>query len=87
MGSFPYGPHGPEVSPTEVRPNPTKPSGPVPQFQEESYPSPSGYAGGGGGGAFGAIIANFLLSALFLLCVWEVFVCLYPLTALAGIAA
>jgi hypothetical protein len=85
MGSFPWGPHGPETSPNQVKPNPT-PSDPVGQFgQDDSYAAQpaTGYAGGGGGGPFLSIAASLVMAPL----VWMFWICLYPMTAVAGVFA
>jgi hypothetical protein len=46
-GYYPWGPHGPQSSPTEVTPNPT--SAYVPPPEAPSYSDPVSYSGGGGG--------------------------------------
>jgi hypothetical protein len=81
MGSFPWGPHGKETSPYEVKPNPT-PSGSVGQFgQDDSYaaPLPTGYAGGGPNPLL-SLIASLVMVPL----VWMFWICLYPMTAAAS---
>ena len=81
MGSFPWGPHGPETSPIELKPNPT-PSNPVGQFgQDDSYAAQPAAASGGGGGPFASIAASLVMAPL----VWMFWICLYPLTAAAGV--
>jgi hypothetical protein len=82
MGMFPWGPHGPQSSPLEVRPNPTAAS-PAPAFEQPEYQGPVGTPGGFGGTA----LPNIIFSLVLLACVWEAFVCLYPLTSAAGILA
>ncbi len=84
MGSFPWGPHGPEVSPNQVKPNPT-PNDPVMPFgQADSYAAvpTSGYAGGAT-----HPLVSFVMSLLMVPLVWMFWICLYPLTAAAAIAA
>jgi hypothetical protein len=82
MGSFPWGPHGPETSPNQVKPNPTA-AEPVGQFgQDASYPIQPATAGTGGGASpFLSITASLLLIPL----AWMFWVCLYPLTAAASV--
>ena len=54
MGTYPWGPHGPQSSPHEVMPNPTAPSAPVPDFGGGNYyPTTPSYGGGYAGGATG----------------------------------
>jgi hypothetical protein len=86
MGTAPWGPHGPQVPANTVRPNPTEQSGPVPPYGGDSSGTftPSAYTGGGN---IGLLVANFLLSLVVLAYLWEVFVCLYPLTAFTGFLA
>jgi hypothetical protein len=85
MGTAPWGPHGPQVPANTVTPNPTAQSGPVPQYgQDAGTFQPSAYSGGG---YIGLLIANFLFSLVVLAYLWEVFVCLYPLTAFTGFLA
>ena len=78
MGSFPWGPHGPEVSSNEVKPNPT-PADPVGQFgqTDDSVAAPSAGYSGGGANPFLSIAASLILAPL----VWMFWICLYPLTA------
>jgi len=87
MGSFPWGPHGPEVSPNSVKPNPTAAS-PAPAFEQYDY---AAQAGSGAGNLVGdpisMMVINFLLSFFMMAILWEVFVCLYPVTTAAGILA
>jgi hypothetical protein len=103
MGSYPYGPHGPQCSPHDVMPNPTAPSAPVPDFGGSDYPTAPSYSGGatpqfggsgstagtytGGGGAGGGFIVKFVVSLIMVVLLWIPIVCLYPLTFLSGIAA
>ena len=83
MGSFPWGPHGPEVSPNQVKPNPT-PSDPVVPFgQADSEVTPA--ATGSVGGGVNPLL-SFVASLLMVPLVWMFWVCLYPITAIAAIA-
>src|SRR4029077_15627143 len=53
MGSFPWGPHGPEVSPHSVKPNPTaaQPVGPLGGAEQGgAFPMGGAVAGTGSGG-------------------------------------
>jgi hypothetical protein len=86
MGTSPWGPHGPQVPANTVTPNPTAQSGPVPNYGQDASGTftPSAYTGGG---SIGLLVANFLFSLLMLAYLWEVFVCLYPLTACTGFLA
>ncbi len=90
MGSFPWGPHGPEVSPNTVKPNPTAASS-APAFEQPSYYSPqtsaAAAAGALGGDPISNIVINFVVSFFMMAMLWEVFVCLYPVTTLAGVLA
>jgi hypothetical protein len=85
MGSFPYGPHGPETRPYDPTPNPTAPS-PIQQIGGADFNSfPTGpYAGAPGATGSGGPFLSFTLSLLMLPFVWMFWICLYPLTALAG---
>ena len=83
MGTYPWGPHGPQVPANTVPPNPTAAS-PAPAFEQPDYSAPM--TGGGGGGGLGAILANIIFSLVMFFCLWEAIACLYPLTALAAIA-
>jgi len=94
MGSYPWGPHGPQAGPFDVRPNPTAPSAPVPQFNTPSWgtPLPAGGGGSTSGGTvnYGASAAgppgpHRILSLLLVGTLWMFWVCLYPLTAVAGL--
>src|SRR5512132_1560472 len=80
MSTFPWGPHGPQSSAQQVRPNPTAAS-PAPAFEQPEYENPAGTPGGFGGTA----LPNIIFSLLCLAILWIPFVCLYPLTAAAGI--
>lgn len=99
MGSFPWGPHGPETSPYDVRPNPTPqtvfpniggggdyaaPSGggAMPYGGTASYGGGVAYTGGGGNP-----LLSIVLSLVMLPFVWMFWICLYPLTAAAGMIA
>jgi hypothetical protein len=82
MGSFPWGPHGPETSPHQVKPNPT-PADPVGQFgQGDSYSTQpaTGYTGG----ATNPIV-SITASLLMVPFVWMFWICLYPMTAAAAL--
>ena len=83
MGSFPWGPHGPEVSPNQVKPNPT-PNDPVVPFGQADSDVVSAATGSAGGGA--SPFASFVASLLMVPLVWMFWICLYPLTAIAAIA-
>ncbi|MGH9523700.1 MAG: hypothetical protein ACRD3E_14320 [Terriglobales bacterium] len=96
MGSFPWGPHGPESSPYDVRPNPTAPStfpniGGGGDYAAPSYGGGAPYGGssyGGGGvsmtGGGSNPLLSILLSLFMLPFVWMFWICLYPVTAAAG---
>ena len=94
MGSYPWGPHGPETSPYDVRPNPT-PQTVFPNIGGGGdYAAPYGgatHASYGGGVAYTGGGANPLLSIVLSLImlpfVWMFWICLYPLTAAAGMVA
>ena len=83
MGSFPWGPHGPETSPNQVKPNPTAadPVVPIGQPHWNVTQTTSGYTGGGSGGPFLSIALSLMMVPL----VWMFWICLYPLTAAASI--
>jgi len=52
MGSFPWGPHGPQSGPNQVTPNPTPAYVPPPPMESPGsfgVPAPASYGGGGGG--------------------------------------
>lgn len=93
MGSFPWGPHGPQTSPYDVRPNPTA---------QTTFPNIGGGGGsaatygGGAVGTYGGGVAvgggrnpllSIAISLIMLPFVWMFWVCLYPLSAAAGLAA
>jgi hypothetical protein len=82
MGSFPWGPHGPETSPNQVKPNPT-PSDPVLPFgrgdSDAAQPTPR-YAG-----AAANPFLSITLSILMVPLVWTFWICLYPVTAAASV--
>jgi hypothetical protein len=82
--NFPWGPHGPEVPPNTVRPNPTVPSPPqqFPGADEAAAPISAG-----GGGGLGGVLANIIFSLVLVAVLWIPMACIYPLTALAGIVA
>lgn len=86
MGSFPWGPHGPETSPHAVKPNPTaaQPVGPFGGAEQGgAFPMAASGAGAGAGGP------NPLLSIVVSLCmvplVWMFWICMYPMTAAATV--
>jgi len=85
MTNMPWGPHGPEASPHTVRPNPTAPSPPQQILGSDEAPAPIPVAGGGG--PLGDLLANIMLSLLMLALLWIPMVCLYPLSAVAGMVA
>ena len=96
MGGYsPWGPHGGTGNPHEVRPNPTPSYVPPPWNDGGGWapaPTQGGSGGGGGysGGGYGGgtpYHAGFIVSGILLLCVWELWLCLYPLAAVGGIAA
>jgi hypothetical protein len=79
--NLPWGPHGAEAPPNTVTPNPTAAS-PAPAFEQpESVAMPTG-----GGDPFGSAVISIVLSVVMILILWIPAVCLYPLTAAAGIA-
>ena len=86
MGTAPWGPHGPQVPANTVTPNPTQQVGPGAQIGggDAGTFTPSTYTGGG---RIGILVANILFSLILLAYLWEVFVCLYPLTAFTGLLA
>jgi len=51
MGSYPWGPHGPQTGPNEVTPNPTPSYVPPPPMQTYVPPSPRPVYSAGGGSA------------------------------------
>ncbi len=79
MGTAPWGPHGPQASPHDVTPNPTAAT---------SFP-PLGGTGASASGPMptgsGGPHVSILLSLVMLPLVWMFWICLYPLTALAGL--
>ena len=81
MTNMPWGPHGQEAAPHTVRPNPTA-SDPPQQIQgsaDVAMPM-------SGGSPLGAILANIIFSLVLVALLWIPMICLYPLTALAGLA-
>jgi hypothetical protein len=85
LSDRPWGPHGPEVPPNTVRPNPTAP-GPLQQFGgADEAPTPT--SAGGGGSGLGGVLANIVISLVLVALLWIPMVCLYPLSALSGAAA
>lgn len=87
MTDRPWGPHGPEVPPHTVLPNPTAPSPPQQILGSGEAPEPIPAGGGGGGLQLDSLLANITFSLLLLVLLWMPMLCLYPLTGLAGIAA
>ena len=90
--SSPWGPHGPQVDAHSVTPNPT-PSTPY-DVGQPSFGAPAaapGYSGGGYSGGYSGggikVGGGFLSSLVFVGFFWAVWVCLYPITAIAGYAA
>lgn len=57
-GYYPFGPHGPRSSPTQVTPNPTPAYVPPPMPAAPSYSNPVSY--GGGGYAVGTGAGNYV---------------------------
>ena len=51
MGTYPWGPHGPQVGPNQVTPNPTPAYVPPPSYNAPSWPTPSYGGGAVGSGA------------------------------------
>jgi hypothetical protein len=80
MGSFPFGPHGPETRAYDPTPNPTAASAPVPQFGDGAAAGETSTRTGSGG-PFLSLAMSLLMAPL----VWMFWVCLYPLTAAVGI--
>ncbi len=78
---MPWGPHGQEAPPNTVRPNPTTSS----PGQQLGGGGDGGGAVGAGGGAGGGFFANVILSLVLVFFLWIPMVCLYPLTAAAGL--
>jgi len=85
MGTFPFGPHGPETRSFDPTPNPTAPSAPGPLLGDGDQPAGGGAAAstGGSGGPF----LSFTISLLMVPFVWMFWICLYPLAAIAGLFA
>lgn len=88
MGSYPFGPHGPQTRPYDPVPNPT-PSTPPMQIGGGAWSPAQSYGGGSvaapggdGRGFFADIIFSFVLVVVLL---WMPFACLYPLTVLSGL--
>jgi len=80
MGSFPWGPHGPETSPHSVKPNPTaaQPVGPFGAADDGGAPASGA---GGGPSPFLSIAVSLCMVPL----VWMFWICLYPMTAAATV--
>jgi len=85
MGTYPWGPHGPNVPAHTTTPNPTA-ACPAPAFEQPDYSAGPISTGGGGGDPISYIVRNFIFSWFFMACVWQFFLCLYPVTSLAAIA-
>lgn len=81
MKNMPWGPHGQEAPPNTVRQNPTAPDAPqqIGGYGDVAVPM------SGGGGGLGAILANIIFSLVLVALLWIPMICLYPLTALAGL--
>lgn len=87
MTNAPWGPHGPQVPPNTVTPNPTAPTPPQPmEGSGAGWTPPLEGGGGGGGGGLGDVLANIVISLILVALLWIPLACLYPLTALAGAA-
>lgn len=94
MGSFPYGPHGPQTSPYDVRPNPT-PAGTFQNIGGGGAAASTAYGGGGGamayggggGGGFGLLIGNVIFSFFMMAVVWMPTIGLYPVSIGAALFA
>ncbi|MGH9747456.1 MAG: hypothetical protein ACRD59_15275 [Candidatus Acidiferrales bacterium] len=97
MGSnyYPWGPHGERVSPFEVKPNPTpstpQPFGPPDFAPPAANPYRAASTGEYTGNYVGtytpygiARLGNFVVSVVVVGFLWQFFVCLYPLPALAA---
>ena len=91
MGTYPWGPHGPQSSPQQTTPNPTATSSFPPLGGGGAFPAPmgGGYPAGGTVGGVaptgsGGPFLSLTLSIIMLPFVWMFWVCLYPLTAVAG---
>ena len=82
MGSRPWGPHGPEVSPNQVKPNPTAAGNFPPLGGGAPYglPTAAAPAPTGSGGPHVSIILSLIMIPF----VWMFWICLYPLTAAIG---
>lgn len=90
MDTQPWGPHGPTVPAHTTTPNPTAAS-PAPAFEQPDYysaqTSAAAAAGALGGDPISMIVINFILSFFMMAMLWEVFICLYPVTSLAAVLA
>lgn len=84
MTNMPWGPHGPVAPPNSVLPNPTAADPPQQIGGGGNYAAPMAAGAGGAGSGF---FANIVLSLILFALLWIPMVCLYPLTALAGIMA
>ena len=81
MKNMPWGPHGQEAPPNTVRQNPTAPDAPqqIGGSGDVAVAMP-------GDSPLGAILANIIFSLVMFALLWIPMICLYPLTALAGLA-
>jgi hypothetical protein len=79
MDTSPFGPHGPQKRAYDPVPNPTAPSGPVPNFGDEAAGQTSTATGSGGP------FLSLALSLLMVPLVWMFWICLYPLPAAIGL--
>jgi hypothetical protein len=83
MGNYrPWGPHGPEASPFDVKPNPT-PAGNFQNLGGADWEVAQPTTGGGGGATHP--VSQIVFSVLMLPFVWMFWICLYPMTAAVGI--
>ena len=97
MGDYPWGPHGPRSEPNSVLSNPTPSYVPPAAESWPSYTPTPGSTGGGGGpvyysgggtadtGVIGRAF-SFLFSLLLVPFVWQLWLCLYPIASLSGLA-
>ena len=80
MGNFPWGPHGQESAPNQVKPNPT-PQDPVGSFAQPGFDNAQPSTATGGANPLASIAVSLIMAPL----VWMFWVCLYPLTAAVSI--
>lgn len=80
MGTFHWGPHGPESSPNEVKPNPTPADPVLPLGEADSY---AAQPAAGNAGTSTNPFLSFTMSLLMAPLVWMFWICLYPMTAAA----